>query len=392
MTIYHIKCKIYNINSLLRSRKKGAIIRKNKNRARYRIFVLDGKGTSKIVRRVFYLIEDKSAEEGACKRRNILSRQASFSIKKGREDQVSMVLKNYEELVAKVKAFPEAKRVIVAAAGDEHTLEAIVHAQKEGIVVPVLVGDAAVIQEICEKIGLTVAREDIYDVPNPDEAAAKAVALIHEGKGDFIMKGKLETAQILKPVVNKETGLGTGRVMSHFVLDELPYYHKLIVTTDGGMMTYPTLEQKRDIIINTVETLKALGYENPKIACVAAVEKVNPKMPETIEAHELEEMNKRGEIKDCTVCGPISLDIALDKEIAHIKGFTNPVAGDADAIIVPNIHVGNVLGKSITVISRGRMAGFIVGAKVPIVLTSRGSSAEEKFLSLVLASAATAAN
>ena len=123
---------------------------------------------------------------------------------------------------------------------------------------------------------------------------------------------------------------------------------------------------------------------------MAAVEKVNPKMPETIEAHELEEMNKRGEIKDCTVCGPISLDIALDKEIADIKGFTNPVAGDADAIIVPNIHVGNVLGKSITVISRGRMAGFIVGAKVPIVLTSRGSSAEEKFLSLVLASAATA--
>ena len=205
------------------------------------------------------------------------------------------------------------------------------------------------------------------------------------------MKGKLETAQMLKPVVNKETGLGTGRVMSHFVLDELPYYHKLIVTTDGGMMTYLNLEQKRDIIINTVETLKALGYENPKIACVAAVEKVNPKMPETLDAHELEEMNKRGEIKDCTVCGPISLDIALDGEIARIKGFDNPVAGDADAIIVPNIHVGNVLGKSITVISRGRMAGFIVGAKVPIVLTSRGSSAEEKFLSLVLASAVAAA-
>lgn len=302
-----------------------------------------------------------------------------------------MVLKNYDELVAKVKAFPQAKRVIVAAAGDEHTLEAIVHAQQEGIVVPVLVGDKAAINEISQKIGLKVAQEDIYDVPDPDEAAAKAVALIHEGKGDFIMKGKLETAQILKPVVNKETGLGTGRVMSHFVLDELPHYHKLIVTTDGGMMTYPNLEQKRDIIINTVETLKALGYENPKIACVAAVEKVNPKMPETIDAHELEEMNKRGEIKDCTVCGPISLDIALDKEIADIKGFHNLVAGDADAIIVPNIHVGNVLGKSITVISKGRMAGFIVGAKVPIVLTSRGSSAEEKFLSLVLASAVSAA-
>lgn len=302
-----------------------------------------------------------------------------------------MVLKNYDELIAKVKALPEAKRVIVAAAGDEHTLEAIVEAEKEGIVVPVLVGDAAVIRGICGKIGLRVADEDIYDVPDPDEAAAKAVALIHEGKGDFIMKGKMETSQILKPVVNKETGLGTGRVMSHFVLDELPYYHKLIVTTDGGMMTYPTLEQKRDIIVNTVETLKALGYENPKIGCVACVEKVNPKMPETVEARELQEMNERGEIKDCTVCGPISLDIALDKEIAQVKGFDHPVAGDADVILVPNIQVGNVLGKSITVISKGRMAGFIVGAQVPIVMTSRGSSAEEKFLSLVLAAAVSAA-
>ncbi|HIZ08356.1 MAG TPA: bifunctional enoyl-CoA hydratase/phosphate acetyltransferase [Candidatus Eubacterium avistercoris] len=298
-----------------------------------------------------------------------------------------MVLKNFDELVAKVKSFPEAKRVIVAAAGDEHTLEAIAHAVGEGIVKPVLVGDKTKIDEICKKIGLDVPAEDIYDVADADEAAKKAVALIHEGKGDFIMKGKLETAQILKPVVNKETGLGTGRVMSHFVFDELPHYHKLLVTTDGGMMTYPTLEQKKQIIENTVETLKALGYENPKIAAVAAVEKVNPKMPETVEADQLKQMNQRGEIKDCIVEGPISLDIALDKEIADIKGFNSPVAGDADVILVPNIQVGNILGKSITVIAKGNMAGFIVGSQVPIVLTSRGSSAKEKFLSLVLAAA-----
>ena len=297
------------------------------------------------------------------------------------------VLKNFDQLVEKVKSFPEAKRVVVAAAGDEHTLEAIAHAVGEGIVKPVLVGDKGKIDKICKKIGLDVPAEDIYDVPDADEAARKAVALIHEGKGDFIMKGKLETAQILKPVVNKETGLGTGRVMSHFVFDELPYYHKLLVTTDGGMMTYPTLEQKKQIIENTVETLKALGYENPKIAAVAAVEKVNPKMPETVEADELKQMNQRGEIKDCIVEGPISLDIALDKEIADIKGFNSPVAGDADVILVPNIQVGNILGKSITVIARGNMAGFIVGSQVPIVLTSRGSSAKEKFLSLVLAAA-----
>ncbi len=301
-----------------------------------------------------------------------------------------MVLKNFDVLVEKVKSFPEPMRVVVAAAGDEHTLEAVAHAMGEGIVRPVLVGDKAKIDEICEKLNLEVPEENIYDVPDADEAAKKAVALIHENKGDFIMKGKLETAQILKPVVNKETGLGTGRVMSHFVFDELPYYHKLLVTTDGGMMTYPTLEQKKQIIENTVDTLKALGYENPKIGVVAAVEKVNPKMPETVEADALKQMNLNGEIKDCIIEGPISLDIALDKEIADIKGFESPVAGDADVILVPNIQVGNVLGKAITVIARGNMAGFIVGSKVPIVLTSRGSSAREKFLSLVLAAAVSA--
>lgn len=301
-----------------------------------------------------------------------------------------MVLKNFDVLVEKVKNFPEPMCVVVAAAGDEHTLEAIAHAMGEGIVKPVLVGDKAKISEITAKLGIEIPAEDIYDVPDADEAAKKSVALIHEGKGDFIMKGKMETAQILKPVVNKETGLGTGRVMSHFVFDELPYYHKLLVTTDGGMMTYPTLEQKKQIIENTVETLHALGYENPKIGVVAAVEKVNPKMPETVEANELKQMNQRGEITGCIVEGPISLDIALDKEVADIKGFESPVAGDADVILVPNIQVGNVLGKAITVIAKGNMAGFIVGSKVPIVLTSRGSSAREKFLSLVLAAAVSA--
>ena len=214
--------------------------------------------------------------------------------------------------------------------------------------------------------------------------------VVYGDPGDLDGINKMETAQILKPAVNKETGLGTGRVMSHFVFDELPHYHKLLVTTDGGMMTYPTLEQKAQIIENTVETLKALGYENPKIAAVAAVEKVNPKMPETVEARELKEMNERGEIKDCVVEGPISLDIALDKECADIKGFESPVAGDADVILVPNIQVGNILGKSITIIAKGNMAGFVVGAQVPIVFCSRGSSAKEKFLSLALAAAVSA--
>ena len=302
-----------------------------------------------------------------------------------------MALKNFDELIARVKEHPETMRVVVAAAGDEHTMDAIAYAMKEGIVKPVLVGDKPVIQKLMDENEIEVPAEDIYDVPDPDEAATKAVQLIHEGAGNFIMKGKMETAQILRPVVKKDTGLGTGRVMSHFVFDELPYYHKLLVTTDGGMMTYPTLEQKKEIIINAVETLHKLGYENPKVACVAAVEKVNKKMPETVDADALKQMNLRGEITGCTVEGPISLDIALDKEIADIKGYKSPVAGDADVILVPNIQVGNVLGKSITVIARGSMAGFVVGSQVPVVFCSRGSSAREKYLSLVLAAAVSAA-
>lgn len=156
-----------------------------------------------------------------------------------------MVLKNFDELVEKVKQFPEPMRGVIAAAGDEHTIEAIKEGVEDGIVKPVLVGDKTKIEEYLKKFGLEVPEEDIYDVPDADEAAKKAVELIHEGKGDFIMKGKMDTAQVLRPVVNKETGLGTGRVMSHFVFDELPHYHKLLVTTDGGMMTYPVVQQIR---------------------------------------------------------------------------------------------------------------------------------------------------
>ncbi|MDR3231024.1 MAG: bifunctional enoyl-CoA hydratase/phosphate acetyltransferase [Synergistaceae bacterium] len=299
-----------------------------------------------------------------------------------------MVLHKFDELVAKVKGFTNPRRVIVASAADEHSLEAVFRAQKERIVEPVLVGGKTKILEILARLSATVPESDLYDVPDVDEAAQKAVALVREGRGDFLMKGKLETAQMLKPVVNKETGIGTGRVMSHFVIFESPRYHKLLVVTDGGMMTYPTLEQKKAIIENTVSTLRALGYDNPKIGVLAAVEKLNPKMPETVDADALYRMNLDGGIKGCVVAGPISLDLSLDPEAVAIKGYQSPVAGDADALIVPNIHTGNALGKSITVLGGGRMAGIVVGARVPIILTSRGSSSEEKYLSLVLAAAA----
>lgn len=299
-----------------------------------------------------------------------------------------MVFTNFDQLIEKVKGYPARKRMAVAAAGDEHTLEAVMHARNEGIVDPVLVGDKALIVKILADMGESVDDENIYDYPDLKEAAEYAVKLVKEGKADFLMKGKLDTSVILKAVVNKENGLGQGRTMSHFTMFEVPTYHKIMVPVDGGMVTYPTLEQKKDIINNTVETLVSMGYTCPKVGVLACVEKLNPKMPETVEANELKEMNKRGEIKNCIVEGPISYDCAVSKEIADFKGFDSPVAGDVDILVAPNIHAGNIMGKMLACTCNARMAGFIVGAKCPIVLTSRGSSAQEKYLSIVVSAAA----
>ncbi|MBP2651655.1 MAG: phosphate butyryltransferase [Firmicutes bacterium] len=202
------------------------------------------------------------------------------------------------------------------------------------------------------------------------------------------MKGKIQTADLLKAVVNKEKGLRTGSVMSHVVLHEIPTYHKLLVITDGGMMMYPNLAEKKQIIENAVNSLLSLGYDKPKVAVLAAVENVNPKMPEAVDAGLLKEMNQKGEIKNCIVEGPISYDLAMSKDAAKIKGYESPVTEDADILMVPNITVGNIMGKALVYSAGAKIAGFIVGAKVPIVLTSRGSSAEEKYLSLVLSAAA----
>lgn len=299
-----------------------------------------------------------------------------------------MVFKNFDELIEKVKSCPDIKRMAVAAAGEEHTLQAALHARKEGIVKPILVGDLAEIHRILTALGEEVPEEDIYEAADNKDAAEKAVALVREGKADFLMKGYLDTGVILKAVVNKENGLGKGDVMSHFTMFDIPGYHKILVPVDGGMVTYPTLEQKKAIIENTVGTLRAMGYDCPKVGVLTCVEKVNPKMPETVEAAELARMNREGEIKDCIVEGPISYDCAVDAEIAKLKGYESQIAGDVDVLVAPNIHAGNIMGKMLTCTCKAKMAGFVVGAKCPIVLTSRGSSVEEKFLSIVISAAA----
>ncbi|MCQ1530434.1 phosphate acyltransferase [Lutispora saccharofermentans] len=300
-----------------------------------------------------------------------------------------MVYKNFNELITHVKSSAIAKRVVVAAAQDEHTLDAVLKVRDEGVVEPVLVGDRAKILEILEKLNAVVPDEDIYDALQFSEAAALSVSLVRNGKADFIMKGKLETADILKAVVNKETGLGMGRTMSHIAINQIPSYHKLLITTDGGMLLAPTLEQKRDVVINAVSALRSMGYDKPKVGILAASEKINHKLQDSVDAAALKEMNQNGEIEGCIVEGPISFDIAMIKERAVTKGYDSPCAGDVDVLVVPNITAGNILGKSLVEMAGAKMAGLIIGAKCPIVVTSRGSSAEEKYLALNLAAAMT---
>jgi len=299
-----------------------------------------------------------------------------------------MEYKNFAELIEKVQNMDHMKRVAVVAAQDEHTLQAVFLARRNNIAEPILIGNRAEILEVLKALGEKMDESMIIEAEDDAASARKAVELIHEGKADFIMKGRIQTADLLRAVVDKEKGLRTGSVMSHLVLHELPGYHKLLAVTDGGMMMYPDLEQKKGILMNAVDAYHAMGVEEPKVAVLAAVEVVNPKMPESVDAGKLKEMNLSGEIDGCIVEGPISFDLCMSRESAKIKGYHSPVVGDADIMIVPDIAAGNILGKALVYAAGARMAGFIVGAKVPIVMTSRGSTADEKYLSLVLSAAA----
>lgn len=298
-----------------------------------------------------------------------------------------MVYKSFAELIKKVQDNEVKKRVAVVVAQDSHTLEAVFQAKEDNIVEPILVGDKIKIKEILRNLKVEFNDYHIIQAEGDKEAAEKAVELVNNNKVDFIMKGKIQTADLLRAVVDKEKGLRTDKIMSHIALHELPGYHKLLAMTDGGMIMYPELEDKKKIIENAVEVFKNMGYDCPKVAVLAAVEKVNPKMPETVDADALKKINQKGLLKDCIVEGPISYDLVMSKESAEIKGFESEMSEDADILVVPNITVGNILGKSLVYSAKAKMAGFIVGAKAPIVLTSRGSSAEEKYLSLVLCAA-----
>ncbi|MCF6462306.1 phosphate butyryltransferase [Clostridium sp. Cult1] len=276
------------------------------------------------------------------------------------------------------------KRLSVAVAEDKPVLEAVKAAVDLNIVQPILVGDKLKIEEISKEIGLDLSNVEIIDEKDGILAARKATELVSSEKADILMKGLIDTSIIMKQVLDKEIGLRTGKIISHVAVFDVNTYHKIFFVTDAAMNISPDLDQKKGIIENSVELAHALGIDIPKIAVVAAKEKVSPKMEATVHAKELADMNSNNQIKDCIVEGPFALDNAISKEAAEHKGIKSVVAGDADILLMPDIEAGNVLYKSLTFLAGSKSAGIILGAKAPIVLTSRADSQEAKLHSIVL--------
>jgi phosphate butyryltransferase len=299
------------------------------------------------------------------------------------------MLKRFEEIKELVKA-ERPKTVAVACAHDAHTLEAVLKAHEEGILNFILIGRREDILRILkEEAGIAAAEAAlsegrIIDAAADEDCARIAVELIKEGRADFIQKGLMQTSTILRAVVNKDTGIGLGRPMSHTAIIDIPAYGRLLGVADGGMIPAPDLEQKKAIVRNAVEIFEKLGYENVNVAAVCAAETVSPKIQETVDAAALKEAGLAGELGSCYVEGPISFDLAVSAESAAIKGFESPVCGATDCFLVPTMAAGNMMVKMALAFANARMLGVVTGARCPIALNSRSASFEEKYYSLLV--------
>lgn len=277
------------------------------------------------------------------------------------------------------------KTLAVAVAQDKDVLLAIKNAKEEGIVDPILLGDKEKILNIAEEIDFKLDGVRIIDEKDGSLATRKATELVSSGQASILMKGLIDTSIIMKAVLDKEIGLRTGKIISHVAVFDIPTYHKIFFVTDAAMNIAPDLKGKKEIAENAIELAHSLDIELPKVAVVASKEKVSPKMQATVDAKDLADMNKNGEIKDAIVDGPFALDNAVSKESARIKGIESEVAGDADILLVPDIDAGNLLYKSLTFLGGAKSAGLILGTKAPIVLTSRADNDEAKLNSIALA-------
>lgn len=295
-----------------------------------------------------------------------------------------MSFDNFRQVFAEVKKFKKS-RLCVAAAAEDRVLQAVRDARKEDIVDLVLVGCEETIWRMACNISLNLKGIEIINVKDPAEAAYRAVEEVAAGKADLLMKGMVNSSDFLKAVLNPGSGLRTKRILSHVAAFEIPGYYRIIYLTDSGFNIAPNLQQKKSIIENSVSFLHSIGISRPKVAILSANEQVNPKMPVTVEAEQLKIMAEKEEIKGAFVDGPIALDVAISQEAAHHKKINSPVAGRADLLVVPNIESGNLLGKAIMYFAGGKMAGLVLGAAKPIILTSRNETPYGKMASIALA-------
>ena len=281
------------------------------------------------------------------------------------------------------------KRVAVAAAQEASALEAAVDAWMNGLAEPILVGDLAAIEATAVELGLDLARFERVQAKDAPSAAAEAVRLVRSGDADVLMKGLVDTSVLLKAAFNKDLGINSGSLASHVAVLEVASYHKLLFVTDAAINIAPDLGAKLAILGNAVRAARSLGLVLPKVAILAAVEKINyEKMPCTVDAALISQMGKRGQVGGCLVDGPLALDCAISDESARLKGLGSEVAGDADILLAPDVEAGNILYKALVDLGGAKGAGIVMGAAAPIVLTSRADSAETKLASIAFAALA----
>ena len=273
----------------------------------------------------------------------------------------------------------------VAHPAEESALAGAIEAGEKGLIIPILVGPEAKLREIATKAGIDLRNTRIVDVPHSHAAAAQAVALVRQGEAELLMKGSLHSDELLSAVIAKDTGLRTGRRISHVFIMDVPTYHKVLFITDAAINISPTLEDKVDICQNAIDLAIALGNHLPKVAVLAAVETVTSKMPATIDAAALCKMAERGQITGALIDGPLAFDNAISKDAAQIKGIRSEVAGDPDILLAPDLEAGNILAKQLTFLANADSAGIVLGARVPIILTSRADSVRSRCASCAVA-------
>jgi len=290
----------------------------------------------------------------------------------------------YEYLLERCKGL-EAIPTAVAHPCEETALDGAIEAARLGLIRPILVGPCERMREIARKQGIELGALELVDAPHSHAAAARAVELVREGRAELLMKGSLHSDELLAAVVARDTGLRSGRRLSHVFIMDVPTYHKVLVVTDAAINIAPVLEDKVDICQNAIDLVISLGVATPKVAVLAAVETVNSRMQATIDAACLCKMAERGQIRGGLIDGPLAFDNAISREAARIKGIESPVAGDPDILLAPDLESGNILAKQLTFLANADSAGLVLGARVPIVLTSRSDSVRSRIASCAVA-------